>query len=50
LFHFHTYTFRQINTYTPIAGRKRRRGNGFRVPRCPPFRFPTPRAAGLFCS
>ena len=30
-FHFHTYIFRQINSYTPIVGRNRRRGKGFRV-------------------
>ncbi len=31
-FHFNTYTFRQINSYTPMVGRNRRRGKGFRVP------------------
>jgi hypothetical protein len=29
---FNTYTLRQINSYTPIVGRDRRRGKGFRVP------------------
>jgi len=36
-FHFNTYTFRQINSYTPMVGRNRRREKGFRVPGAVPI-------------